>query len=59
MKLVSREAPVIHHESQLQTLGQSRFLKDKPKVSFTSGWGCIFKVSDAVSGADLSVCPAA
>lgn len=59
MKLVPREAPVIHHESQLQTLRQSRFLKDKPKMSFTSGWGCIFKVADAVSGADLSVCPAA
>lgn len=59
MKLVSREAPLTHHESKLQTLPLSRFLKDKLKVSRTSGWGCIFKVADAVSGADLSVCPAA
>lgn len=59
MKLISREAPVTHHESQLQTLPRSRFLKDKLKMLYTSGWGCIFKVADAVSGADLSVCPAA
>lgn len=46
-----------HHESQLQTLPWSRFLKDKPQMSYSRGWVCIFKAADEGSGAGLVSLP--